>query len=256
MPFPFPMIASSPLLAGIRRAQERVGQFRERARRFYYAVMLFAHPCPRCKGQLALSRAGTARCKQCQRDVDLTVEFQRSPCCHAELRLRKAHYACSACDRTVPSRFLFDERIHDACFAERMRQSREGKRRRRAELTELLLASRSGSLVTGELPDVEAVPGLVESLNAFVGAPGPVDRIEFLDEDCFDHHAYWRTIREYVQSTSIMFSAIPALCSDVRKDRARRFVTLVHMWHESEVCLTQYGNDLLVEKYEVDGKGC
>jgi hypothetical protein len=42
-------------------------------------------------------------------------------------------------------------------------------------------------------------------------------------------------------------SAIPALSDNARVDRARRFLTLVYLWQEREVRLTQYGNDILVE---------
>ena len=52
-----------------------------------------------------------------------------------------------------------------------------------------------------------------------------------------------------------MFSNFPALCEDVRVDRARRFVTLIYMEHEREVVLTQYGNDILVERHEADYEG-
>ena len=54
-------------------------------------------------------------------------------------------------------------------------------------------------------------------------------------------------IGAYLENVSVLFSAIPSLCQDRRKDRAWRFVTLVFLEHEREVRLTQYGDDLLVE---------
>jgi hypothetical protein len=63
---------------------------------------------------------------------------------------------------------------------------------------------------------------------------------------------YRKTILEYLDGLEVMFSALPALCDDARVERARRFVTLVYMEHEGEVVLTQYENDILVEKNEAD----
>ena len=60
-------------------------------------------------------------------------------------------------------------------------------------------------------------------------------------------HAYWKTISESVSAGGALFSSLPPILEDDRIDRVWRFRTLVHMWHEREVELTQYGNDLLVE---------
>jgi hypothetical protein len=47
---------------------------------------------------------------------------------------------------------------------------------------------------------------------------------------------------------SRVFSNIEALMKDCRLDRIWRFVTLVFMQQDGEVLLSQYGNDLLVER--------
>ena len=51
-----------------------------------------------------------------------------------------------------------------------------------------------------------------------------------------DHHA-------------LRFSDISPLTGDDRRDRVRRFITLVFMDNDREINLRQHGNDLLVQRY-------
>jgi hypothetical protein len=46
----------------------------------------------------------------------------------------------------------------------------------------------------------------------------------------------------------MLFSDIAPLSEDWRKDKIWRFVTLIFMRQDSEVSLTQYGADILVER--------
>jgi len=114
---------------------------------------------------------GQSRCS-CSRShtFDPTLAFQKSNCCEAGLLRKTFHYACSKCGRTVPSRFLFDERIFDKTyFREMMRESRARANRKRQEIKKLLAESRSGTLSLTEDPNLAVIPGLIQDLNDFVG---------------------------------------------------------------------------------------
>ncbi len=154
----------------------------------------------------------------------------------------------------MASKFLFDERVFDnAYFSEMMRQSRERKRKRFAELKELLTDTRSCQLELDSLPDLDEVPGLNEALDSLLSVS--VSVAEFGEDDLFDMNVYRRAVLGCLAGASFMFSDMPAITENMRKDRARRFVTLVFMEHEREVALTQYGNDIRVEKREADAEG-
>lgn len=238
------------------RVHERVLSFKERARRFFYQVMLSACACPVCSGKLRIVGPGRARCGTCQSEIDLTATFQKSTCCQATLELRRQHYACSCCGQTIPSRFLFDERAFDSqYFKLAMRKSRENKERRLAKLKELLASSRSNALALTEMSGLNDIPGLTEDLDAFLGSMPQVELRAFQGHGEFVMDAYREAILGYLGGLEVMFSSFPALCEDVRVDRARRFVTLIYMEHEREVVLTQYGNDILVERHEADYEG-
>lgn len=154
----------------------------------------------------------------------------------------------------MKSVFLFDERIFDsAYFSEMMRQSRERKEKRLAEIKRLLMDGRSEPFTASSLPEPGDIPGLSEALDSLSRMPISVQ--EFVAEDSFDMGAYRRCVLEYLDGAGVMFSTLPTIASNRRRDRARRFITLVFMEHEREVALTQYGNDILVEKHEADSEG-
>ncbi|HQE83821.1 MAG TPA: hypothetical protein PLM14_12540 [Candidatus Hydrogenedentes bacterium] len=158
------------------RVHERILSFKERARRFFYQVMLSAYACPVCAGKLHIVGTGHARCGTCKSEIDLTRTFQKSVCCQARLELRRQHYACSHCGRMVPSRFLFEERAFDReYFKLAMRRSRENRERRLAKLKELLASSRSNALALTEMSGLSDIPGLTEDLDAFLGSMPQVE---------------------------------------------------------------------------------
>jgi hypothetical protein len=115
------------------------------------------------------------------------------------------------------------------------------------ELKRLLAGTRSDHLRLGQVPELDLIPGLRADLDTFVGAATTVHLCEFLPGEQYDMKAYWRAIAGVVDTNGVLFSALPTILRDERVDRIWRFRTLVHMWHEREVQLTQYGNDLLVE---------
>ena len=239
----------NPLLRGIWRVSTRLARFKALVRDFYYAVLLSNHPCRECGGKLRMGGPSQCRCG-CGVELDPTVEFQRSECCGAALARRTLHYVCSSCQRIVPSKYLFDERLFDrAYFAERMRESRERKRNRLEEIRKILANSRSGALQIGDVPDPDAIPGLTADLDRFVGSRPQVALSAFLGDKELDMAEYRRLILENA-GCLIRFSAMRSLCDNVRLDRVRRFITLLFMEQAGEVSLGQLDNDIQVQVYE------
>ena len=248
---------SNPLVRGISAVCRRVQAFKEVVRAFYYSVSLSACHCPRCGGRLTMTAPGECCC-ECGAKIDPTIEFQRSDCCDVALRRRTCHYVCSACLRVVPSKFLFDEAIFDReYFKTKMRESRERTTEAHERLVERMLQSRSSELLITETPEIAAIPGLGTELDRFVGAMGKMPLSDFLDDNEFHMEQYRRAILEDVPpGCLIRFSAIPPVDENQRRDRTRRFVTLIFMEQAREVALTQENEDILVERYEINGERC
>ncbi len=247
----------NPLLHGIIKAAQRVMTLKDDARQYYYTVLLSVHPCPVCGGPLAMSGPGQCRC-ECGAEFDSTIEFQRSPCCNAPLKRKVLHYICAVCGRITPSWFLFDERIFDSeYFREHMRQSRQLEQERREAVRRLLAGSRSNPLDLADTLNLAQVPGFEMELDAFIGAIPTISREDFLGLDVFNMDHYRQAILESLpERCSIHFNGLAALGPDRRRDRARKFITLVFMEQAREVGLTQLENDLLVERCdEADREG-
>jgi hypothetical protein len=239
----------NPLIRRIFGVIGRVKSFKEQARQFYFEVILSSYSCPVCGGPLQMT--GTSECTcSCGKILDPTLSFQKSSCCNAKLTRKTFHYICSCCHKTVPSRFLFDERIFDkAYFQEMMRESRERTKKKREMVKQLLADSRSGVLDITETPNLESVPGLVEDLNGFIGAePTDMVQVVFDEKPDFKMDDYRTHINSILGWDCILFSEIAALIDDIRNDKIWRFITLVYMQHDREVKLTQHENDILVKR--------
>ena len=251
----FEQLLGNPLLEGILAALAQIDELKKSARDYYFQVMLCKYPCPVCGGRLRMNGPSRCTCK-CGMSLDPTVEFQPCPECGGKLALKYFHYACARCQKVVPSRFLFDERAFSAqYFCQKMAECRERKQRRLAEMRCWLATSRSDALpLDGDL-SLESVSGLDVALDEFIGAAGSVSLAEFLIFDSFYMEDYRRVILAGLDECRL-FSRIPPLCEVSRRDRARRFTTLVFMQHEYEVDLIQYGNDLWVMRHEADAQGC
>ncbi|RKY10026.1 MAG: hypothetical protein DRP56_01820 [Planctomycetota bacterium] len=85
-----------------------VEAFIQKARRFFYSVMLMGYACPKCKGSLTMAAEGKCKCKACSYELDPTIEFQRCPECGGKLILLIRKYHCQHCATEIQSRFLFD----------------------------------------------------------------------------------------------------------------------------------------------------
>ena len=194
---------------------------------------------------------GTSQCScSCGNVFDPTLAFQKSACCSAGLVRKTFHYACAKCHKSIPSRFIFDEKIFDkAYFREMMRESRERKKKKREEIRRLLAESRSESLVLTENPDLEAIPGLIEELNDFIqNVSGESDQYSFDMDEPFDIDKYREHILFTLSWDSMLFSDIDPIIADDRKDRTWRFITLIFMEHAHEIEIRQQGNDLSVQR--------
>jgi len=187
-----------------------------------------------------------AQC-DCGAAFDPSLFFQRSGCCGAVLVKRQCHYACSVCGDVVPSLFLFDEVVFDGeYFREKMRLSREQRRRKQAETRAILQVERSGVLLIFDEVDLNALPGLLTDLDGLIGA-----------EKTDEHLQEWEkslTLDDYrlhivnLLQTEVLFSSIEPMLSEERRDKVYRFITLIFMEQDREVRLSQYGEDILVER--------
>jgi len=241
------------LLASMQTVLGRVDQIREQAKAFYFAVTLSAHACPDCAGRLVMTGVSQCRCEVCGIELDPTLAFLTSPCCGSRLHKRTFHYACVHCDQVVPSRFLFDERVFDAdYFRQMMAGHRQRLKARREALRLKLMDSRSGVWPLDQEPLWEDIPGLLESLDSWVtGASGPTLFGLWPDQEvtAFSLDAYSSHILACLTWNPSRFSGLPALDADQRRDRARRFITLIFMEQEQQVRLAQDGpSDLWVER--------
>jgi hypothetical protein len=155
----------------------------------------------------------------------------------------------------VASRFLFDERLFDkAYFREMMQESRDRVRKQREEVRRLLAGSRSDTLILLQEPKIEAIPGLVEALDGFIGTNMEVLK-NFLSNPDFNMEDYRSHILSIIGMGSRLFSDIPPLLRDSRRDRIWRFVTLIFMQQGGDVSLTQYGADILIERVQIEAYG-
>ena len=242
----------SPLIQEIIRVLHFVSGFKDRAKEFYFEVVLSPFRCPLCSGRLKMTGQSQCSCS-CGNTFDPTTAFQKSTCCQAKLIMKTFHYACSRCHKTVPSRFLFDEKVFDKeYFREMMLESRERTKRKRDEIRKLLADSRSGSLSLLEDPDFDGLPGFFADLDDFIrsGAEGCSgysglfqDKIPGFKMDSYRNH-----ILSILTWNALLFSKITPLMEDHRLDKVRRFITLIFMQQDREVIITQNGEDLLVQR--------
>ena len=243
----------NPLISGIGRVLSRVSGFKEMARAYYFEVILSPYRCPDCSGRLQMTSQSQCSCS-CGKTFDPTLTFQQSSCCSVRLVRKTLHYTCSWCHQTVPSRFLFDERLFDkAYFREMMQEARAREKREQEELKVFLAASKSDTLLLLEEPNLDDVPGLTDALNHFIGIQ--FDPCDFSSTSRFRMNDYRNHILSVLGIGARLFSDMPSLFENGRADRICRFVTLIFMQQDGEVSLTQYGDDVLVEKIQNEANG-
>jgi predicted RNA-binding Zn-ribbon protein involved in translation (DUF1610 family) len=225
--------------------------FAEKAKRFFYSVMLVAFRCPKCNGAMAMQAEGRSRCTSCGTEIDPTVAFQRCSDCGGTPVVRVRRYQCSKCGREIASRFLFDGLVFNAdYFREKMAESRQRKKEQEERVRKMLAECRSADLPLGQL-DLTAVPGLVEALNSL--STGLEDRVAVESRSQFDLRLYESHIQAHIRDFPLTLDEIPPLSrEDVRKDLIWRFIAVIFLAHADVVDVWQEGRDVVVRRREAN----
>jgi len=233
---------------------ERVAEWTQRARYFFYAVVLCGYACPDCGGAVLMVREGVCRCERCEKDSDPTMLFQQCAACGGQPVLSIRRYHCQQCGADVPSRFLFDGLAFDALyFKAKMSESRQRRQDLRERVREMLATSRSRDLV---LPpaDLAALPGLFDALNGLTGGLEPIPL--WLPRDGFDLARYERRLQAHIGPIAIRFDDLPRLSENIRQDRIWRFIAILFLASAGAIELWQEGQTIWVMKHETDREGC
>lgn len=236
-------ISRESMIRAGQQIQQRVDEFREKARRLFYAVMLFQRECSSCGNTgLVMVRDSRCRCRMCKAEFDPTIKFQTCPDCDRAVLLKIHHYWCPHCQRPVRSTFCFDQKVFDAAyFREMMRESRDRKRQEVEKLQQLLLDARSPPFWPDENPALEDPMRFAQDLGdilAMLPADGNVKKP--LARPRYDTKAYRNHILERVQGCVVEFEGISALVDDRQLDRIYRFITVVFLDHEGLLEIEQH----------------
>ena len=225
---------------------EMVRRFYLKARIFYYGVILFGHNCPKCHGKLAMRKDSRCCCKKCGYEFDPTIQFQNCFKCGGRLELRVRRYRCLKCGSDVNSVFLFDGKVFDSrYFSDKMSESRQRKRFLKKQVQEMLAQSRS-ALAQLYTPDLQSIPGLVETLNKLTSGieiPLPVEL-----RGKFDLERYQRHICSVLSAGPKKLRQIPSIIENIKLDLIWRFIAVIFLDHSGAVSLRQQGYDIWVIK--------
>ena len=231
---------------------DAVGLFMEKAKGFFYAVMLFGHRCPKCNGSLIMARDGKCLCVSCGNEADPTIAFQRCSECGGIPVLRVRRYRCQNCGKDIQSKFLFNGLAFDTdYFRLKMVESRKRKQVCREKVRQMLAESRSTTI---SLPpaELEAFPDLIEALNQLTADSQASMKVE--SQAQFDLHRYETHIQANVQDFPRCLTDIPPLTKDLRKDIIWRFITIIFLAHSGQIDIWQEGPDVMVTKHETNRK--
>ena len=231
-----------------------VESFVEKAKKFFYSVMLLGYRCPKCNGSLIMGPEGRCKCTSCGNEFDPTVTFQRCTACGGAPVLRVRRYQCRNCHCDIRSKFLFDGSIFSAeYFRQKVAESRERKKEQRERVKQMLAESRSDDLPLGAI-DLAGVPGLVDALNSLTA--GPDNPFAMESRDAFDLNRYETHIQAHIQGFPLTLDEIPPLSEESgRKDLIWRFIAVMFLAHAAVVDIWQEGQDIMVIKHEANRKG-
>lgn len=227
-----------------------VSAFAQRARSFFYQVMLSECRCPRCGGAVAMEREAECLCRACQHTFDPTAAFQHCPSCGGKPRPRVRHYECGSCGKKIISRFLFEGLVFDTeYFRQKMAEHRQRKQARRERVRQMLAESRSGAL---DLPMAElgTVPGLIDALDALTA--GIELPLTYQPRKGFDLKRYQAHIQAHIQPFAVSMEVIPPLSKNGRIDRIWRFIAIIFLAHAGIVDVWQDGRTIMVRQSETD----
>ena len=227
-----------------------VETFIQKAKRFFYNVVLFGYRCPKCNGSLIMVSEGKCQCASCGNTFDPTVTFQSCSACGGVPVLRVRRYQCKNCGGDISSKFLFYGLVFEAeYFKKKVAESRLRKKEQRERVRQMLLESRSADLPLGAV-DLSAVPGLLDALNGLTAGLDSTLEIEARGE--FDLNRYEKHIQAHIQGFPVSLSEIPPLSEDLRKDLIWRFIAVIFLAHFSIVDIWQEGLAIIVKKNEIN----
>jgi len=233
---------------------ETVEAFLEKARRFFYSVMLIGHRCPKCSGSLAMVSEGRCRCISCGKEFDPTVTFQRCSECGGVPVLRVRRYQCRDCGSDIISKFLFEGHVFDPdYFRQRMAESRKRRKEQRERVQQMLAESRSTELPLGRA-DLGSVPGLVDALDALTAGMDEAIGIEAREE--FNLKAYEGHVQAHIQGYPVSLTEIPPLSEHPKKDLIWRFIAVIFLAHAGTIDVWQDDQEIMVKKHEANREGC
>ena len=229
---------------------QTVELFIQKAKAFFYSVILLGHRCPKCNGLLVMADEGKCRCVSCGKELDPTVAFQRCSECGGAPILRVRRYQCKNCGSDIQSRFLFDGLAFNAnYFRQKMLESRQRKIEQRERVRQMLAESRSPDLPLGAV-DLAAVPGLLGALNNLTQGLDVAFEKDSREE--FDLKRYETHIQAHIQDFSISLRELPPLSENIRKDLIWRFIAVIFLAHAGIIDVQQQGRDIMVIKREID----
>ena len=229
---------------------DAVGVFVQKAKRFFYSVVLFGCRCPKCNGSLVMAAEGQCKCTSCGIEFDPTVTFQSCSACGGVPVLRVRRYQCKNCGSDIGSKFLFDGLVFEAeYFRQKIAESRQRKKEQRERVRQMLEESRSADLPLGAV-DLTTVPGLLDALNSLTSGLDTALAVESRDE--FDLKRYETHIQDHIQDFPMNLSEIPPLSENLRKDLIWRFIAVIFLAHASIVDVVQNRQDILVIKHETN----
>ena len=159
-------------------------------------------------------------------------------------------YLCGQCRADVPSRFLFDGLVFDAeYFRQKVAESRERKQELRERVRQMLAESRSGA-IQPPAAELEAIPGLIDALNALAGGvelPVVLEQTPRFSLSLYETH-----INAHIGPFPLGMEQIPPLSEDRRLDRIWRFVAIVFMAHAGMLDVWQEGPTIMVIQRETN----
>jgi len=231
-----------------------VESFVEKAKKFFYRVMLLGHRCLKCNGSLIMVPEGRCKCTLCGNEYDPTVAFQKCSACGGTPILRVRRYRCKDCGKEITSRFYFDKIIfNSAYFKAKMTESRRRKKELKECVRQMLVECRSGNLPLHPV-DLGAVPGLLDALNNLTEGLDNSFALESRDE--FDLKRYEKHIQAHIQDFPLSLEEIPPLSKESgRKDRIWRFIAVIFLAHACAVDIWQEGQDIMVIRHEANREG-
>ncbi|MFC1604703.1 hypothetical protein ACFL5F_06710 [Planctomycetota bacterium] len=232
-----------------------VESFVEKAKKFFYSVMLLGHRCPKCNGSLTIVPKGRCKCTSCGNQFDPTIEFQRCSACGGVPVLKVRQYECRKCHGGIRSKFLFDGLIFSAeYFRQKVAESRERKKEQKERVKQMLAESRSDDLSLAAV-DLTSSLGLLDALNNLTTGMDADLEIESRDE--FDLKRYETHIKAHIQNFPLSLGEIPPLSREsARKDLIWRFIAVIFLAHAGIVDIWQDGQDIMVIKHETNRKRC